>query len=171
MSSPLVQAQNLKKYFKIKGRGELHAVDDVSFTINEGETFGLVGESGCGKSTIGNLVMRLLDPTEGKLLYRGKNIYESSREEKTELCKKMQIIFQDPYSSLNPRKPSAAFSGNPIRFRKSENQRKNRRCLSANCATESAFPTAYWTIFPTSWMAVCARLWESHVPFRYRRIS
>ena len=168
MSSPLVQAQNLKKYFKIKGRGELHAVDDVSFTINEGETFGLVGESGCGKSTIGNLVMRLLDPTEGKLLYRGKNIYECSREEKTELCKKMQIIFQDPYSSLNPRKTIRSILGESYQIQKIGKSKEEQEMLVREL---SAFPTAYWTIFPTSWMAVCARLWESHVPFRYRRIS
>ena len=118
MSDAILEVKHLKKYFKIKGRGELHAVDDVSFTINEGETFGLVGESGCGKRTIGNLVMRLLDPTEGKLLYRGKNIYESSREEKTELCKKMQIIFQDPYSSLNPRKPIRSILGESYQIQK-----------------------------------------------------
>lgn len=129
MSNPLVQAQNLKKYFKIKGRGELHAVDDVSFTINEGETFGLVGESGCGKSTIGNLVMRLLDPTEGKLLYRGKNIYESSREEKTELCKKMQIIFQDPYSSLNPRKTIRSILGESYQIQKIGKSKEEQEML------------------------------------------
>lgn len=104
MSDALLEARNLKKYFKIKNKGELHAVDDVSFSINAGETFGLVGESGCGKSTIGNLVMRLLAPTSGELLYRGKNIYDANHVEQAELCRKMQIIFQDPYSSLNPRK-------------------------------------------------------------------
>lgn len=101
---PLVQAQNLKKYFKITKKKTLHAVDDVSFEIYPGETLGLVGESGCGKSTVGNVIMRLLSHTDGKLLYRGKNIFEADRQEAMGLCQKMQIIFQDPYSSLNPRK-------------------------------------------------------------------
>ena len=101
---PLIQAQHLKKYFKINKKKTLHAVDDVSFEIYPGETLGLVGESGCGKSTVGNVIMRLLPRTDGKLLYRGKDIFEASKEESMELCKKMQIIFQDPYSSLNPRK-------------------------------------------------------------------
>lgn len=101
---PLVEAQHLKKYFKITKDKTLHAVDDVSFAIYPGETLGLVGESGCGKSTVGNVVMRLLPRTEGKLLYRGKDIFEANHEEAMDLCRKMQIIFQDPYSSLNPRK-------------------------------------------------------------------
>lgn len=101
---PLIQAQHLKKYFKINKKKTLHAVDDVSFEIYPGETLGLVGESGCGKSTVGNVIMRLLPRTDGKLLYRGKDIFEAGKEEAMELCKKMQIIFQDPYSSLNPRK-------------------------------------------------------------------
>lgn len=101
---PLVQAQNLKKYFKITKKKTLHAVDDVSFEIYPGETLGLVGESGCGKSTVGNVIMRLLPHTDGKLLYRGKNIFEADRQEAMGLCRNMQIIFQDPYSSLNPRK-------------------------------------------------------------------
>ena len=100
---PLVQAKNLKKYFKIKRRGLLHAVDDISFEIFPGETLGLVGESGCGKSTVGNVVMRLHEKTGGSLLYKGKDVF-TEWSNKMELCKNMQIIFQDPYSSLNPRK-------------------------------------------------------------------
>ena len=100
---PLIQAKNLKKYFEIPRKGQLHAVDDVNFEIYPGETLGMVGESGCGKSTVGNVVMRLYDKTGGSLLYRGKDIF-TEWSDKLELCKKMQIIFQDPYSSLNPRK-------------------------------------------------------------------
>lgn len=101
---PLLRAEHLKKHFKIKKKGLLHAVDDVSFYVNEGETLGIVGESGCGKSTVGNLVMRLLPKTEGELYYRGINVFSASGEESMRLRKKMQIIFQDPFSSLNPRK-------------------------------------------------------------------
>ena len=101
---PLLRAEHLKKYFKIKKKGQLHAVDDVSFSVNEGETLGVVGESGCGKSTVGNLVMRLLPKTEGALYYRGIDVFNASGEESMYLRKKMQIIFQDPFSSLNPRK-------------------------------------------------------------------
>lgn len=103
-NTPLIEIQNLKKYFEIKGKGNLHAVDDVSFNIYPGETLGLVGESGCGKSTVGNLLMRLLPATSGKMLYRGKDILFAGNSEIKEYRKKMQIIFQDPFSSLNPKK-------------------------------------------------------------------
>lgn len=101
---PLIEAKNLKKYFHIKRKGILHAVDDVSFTVMPGETVALVGESGCGKSTIGNLVMRLLKPTEGQLFYQGQDVFAAGGEFSMELRKKMQMIFQDPFFSLNPRK-------------------------------------------------------------------
>jgi oligopeptide/dipeptide ABC transporter ATP-binding protein len=100
----LIEAKSLRKYFKIPGKGFLHAVDDLSFSVEEGQTLGLVGESGCGKSTVGNVVMRLIPSSGGELLYRGKNVFTAGKEESLELRKHMQIIFQDPYSSLNPRK-------------------------------------------------------------------
>ena len=102
MSEPLLEVRNLKKYFQTK-RGLLYAVDNVSFTIEEGRTLGLVGESGCGKSTTGRAILRLHEPTSGEVLYRGKNILELSKEEMREMRSKMQMVFQDPYSSLNPR--------------------------------------------------------------------
>ena len=99
---PLVQAKNLKKYFTVPRKGLLHAVDDVSLTIYPGETLGLVGESGCGKTTVGNVIMKIHPKTEGSIDYRGKDIF-TEWTDKLELCKKMQMIFQDPYSSLNPK--------------------------------------------------------------------
>jgi len=98
----LVRVEHLKKYFKSPA-GMLHAVDDVSFSINEGETLGVVGESGCGKSTLGRVVLKLLEPTDGRIIFNEKDITNISRKENTELRRQVQIIFQDPYSSLNPR--------------------------------------------------------------------
>ena len=104
-SAPLIEVKNLKKYFSISKDRILHAVDDVSFTINEGETLGLVGESGCGKSTVGIVVMRLQPATSGECLVEGADVFKcKSRKEDLQYKKKMQIVFQDPYSSLNPKK-------------------------------------------------------------------
>ncbi len=100
--STILEVNNLKKYFKVNA-GALHAVDGVSFKIEEGETLGVVGESGCGKSTLGRVVLHLLDNTGGQILYRGEDITNVSREKLSELRREMQIIFQDPFSSLNPR--------------------------------------------------------------------
>lgn len=102
MSEPLLEVRHLKKYFPTK-KGLLYAVDDVSFSIEQGRTLGLVGESGCGKSTTGRLILRLHEATGGEILYRGKNILELSAGEMRRMRSKMQIVFQDPYSSLNPR--------------------------------------------------------------------
>lgn len=104
MSEVLVEVKNLRKYFKVKKKGMLHAVEDVSFQINEGETLGLVGESGCGKSTVGNLIMRLIPADSGEIYYKGMDIRKLKGKEAKDMCKNMQVIFQDPYSSLNPRK-------------------------------------------------------------------
>lgn len=98
----LLEVKNLKKYFK-KGNGVNHAVDDVSFTINRGETLGVVGESGCGKSTLGRTIIRLQDATDGQIILDGKDITHVKGAELKEVREKAQIIFQDPYSSLNPR--------------------------------------------------------------------
>lgn len=100
----LVNIKHLKKYFDVKNKKKLHAVDDLSFDIYPGETLGLVGESGCGKSTVGNVIMRLLEPTAGEMYFQGKSVFDASGKDRLGLCREMQIIFQDPYSSLNPRK-------------------------------------------------------------------
>ena len=101
----LIEVKNLKKYFHV-GKGRvLHAVDDVSFSLNKGQTLGLVGESGCGKSTVGTVIMRLQDPTSGEVLMDGKDIFKCrDRKENLQYRREMQIVFQDPYSSLNPKK-------------------------------------------------------------------
>ena len=105
MSEILIQAKNIKKYFPTSDRSKVvKAVDDISFDIYKGETLGVVGESGCGKSTTGRMVLKLLDCTEGTVLYKGKDIGKMKGKEMRSLRKEMQIIFQDPYASLDPRK-------------------------------------------------------------------
>lgn len=109
MRQEILRIENLKKHFPIKKGllsrtvGHVKAVDGVSFSIYEGETFGLVGESGCGKSTTGRMVLRLMNPSEGNVIFRGENILELPKDRMQKLRREMQIIFQDPYSSLDPR--------------------------------------------------------------------
>ena len=102
MGKELLAVKHIKKYFKTP-KGLLHAVDDVTFSIEEGETLGVVGESGCGKSTLGRTILHLLDPTDGEIVFEGQDISKMDTQTFKESRKKMQIIFQDPYSSLNPR--------------------------------------------------------------------
>jgi len=104
LNQPLIKINHLKKYFPIKDQGMLHAVDDINLDIPAGETLGLVGESGCGKSTAGLTLVRLLQPTSGKVFFNDDDIFSLKGQESKEIRKKMQIIFQDPYSSLNPKK-------------------------------------------------------------------
>ncbi|MCG5104473.1 ABC transporter ATP-binding protein [Oceanobacillus alkalisoli] len=109
MSQPILEVNGLKKYFPIQGGifgktiGEVKAVDDVTFHVREGEILGIVGESGCGKSTTGKSIFRLIEPTEGEVKFEGKDITNLRSEEMRKLRRDMQIIFQDPYASLNPR--------------------------------------------------------------------
>jgi oligopeptide/dipeptide ABC transporter ATP-binding protein len=98
----VLEVKNLKKYFNVSA-GLLHAVDGVSFSIKRGETIGVVGESGCGKSTLGRVLLHLIDNTDGQIIFNGKDITKVDRKKLSELRKKMQLIFQDPFSSLNPR--------------------------------------------------------------------
>lgn len=103
MSEYLMEVKNLKKYFKTRS-GMLHAVDDVTFALRSGETLGVVGESGCGKSTLGRTLVKLLDPTEGQILFEGEDITYARGAQLKRLRTRIQMIFQDPFSSLNPRK-------------------------------------------------------------------
>ena len=109
----LVEAENLKKYFKTP-RGMLHAVDDVSFKIEKGKTLGVVGESGCGKSTLGRTLIHLHEPTEGKIIFDGEDISKIQKSELKAKRKNMQMIFQDPFSSLNPRMSVSQIIAEPL---------------------------------------------------------
>lgn len=116
----LLEVRNLKKYFPIKTalgtqKGAVKAVDDVSFTIKKGTTMGLVGESGCGKSTTGRTILRLLEKTDGDIIFNGQDVNKLSKKELRSLRTKMQIIFQDPYSSLSPRLPVGEIIGEAVR--------------------------------------------------------
>jgi peptide/nickel transport system ATP-binding protein len=113
MDTPLVQTKNLKKYFRA-ANGSLHAVDNINLSIQAGSTLGVVGESGCGKSTLGRVILRLLEPTAGEIFYNGNNITHYDKKHLLELRKKMQIIFQDPFASLNPRMTISELIMEPI---------------------------------------------------------
>lgn len=123
MDKTLIQTKNLKKYFQTP-LGRLHAVDDVNISIKKGETLGVVGESGCGKSTLGRTILRLIEPTSGEVLYNGENILKYNKNEVFEIRKKMQIIFQDPYASLNPRMTVSEIIADPIRVNQTITDKK-----------------------------------------------
>jgi len=122
--SKLLEVKDLKMYFSVKSDGlfqpkkQLKAVDGVSFTIYQGETLGLVGESGCGKSTTGKLIVKILHPTDGQIFFKGKDIVSISKKEFREMRKEIQMIFQDPYSSLDPRRSNGKTIGEPLEVNK-----------------------------------------------------
>ena len=117
----LLEVENLKKYFPVKRGilsrtvGQVRAVDGVSFTLKRGETLGLVGESGCGKTTVGRSILRLIEPTDGRVTFKGQNLLGLNREELRNMRASLQIIFQDPFSSLDPRMNVGQIIAEPIR--------------------------------------------------------
>lgn len=132
MIDRLLEIKNLKKYFPLKkgilkgGDGYVRAVDGISFFIQEGNSFGLVGESGSGKTTVARTILRLIEPTEGEVLWRGRDICKFSASEMKELRKNMQMIFQDPHSSLNPRKTVFKSIAEPLTIHEGMEGRKLR---------------------------------------------
>jgi oligopeptide/dipeptide ABC transporter ATP-binding protein len=131
-AGPLVELERLKVYFPIKSGlildrhiGDIRAVDDVSLTIRRGETLGLVGESGCGKSTVGRTILRLYEPTEGRIVFDGRDISKLDEKELRPLRRRMQMVFQDPYASLNPRHSVGRIVGEPLRSHGLANRRES----------------------------------------------
>lgn len=117
MNVPLIETKSIKKYFKTPS-GSLHAVDGVNISIQKGQTLGVVGESGCGKSTLGRVILRLIEPTAGEVLFEGRDILACNSDEMLKMRKEMQIIFQDPYASLNPRMTVSEIIAEPLKVNK-----------------------------------------------------
>src|SRR5438132_5693205 len=146
---PLVEVRSVKKYFPIrKGLlqrevARVHAVDDVTFSVREGETLGLVGESGCGKSTLGRTIVRLLEPTEGSVFFEGRDISRLGRRALRPIRREMQIVFQDPYASLNPRKRVGAIIGSPLKIHGIDDQKGRRKRVQDLLETVGLSPEHY----------------------------
>lgn len=126
MSEPLIEIKGLKKHFDT-GKGKLHAVDGVNMSIEKGKTLGVVGESGCGKSTLGRTVLGLLDSTDGQIIFEGENITKADGKKFKDLRKEMQIVFQDPYSSINPRHQIGRIIGEPMFVNGIEKNKEKRK--------------------------------------------
>jgi oligopeptide transport system ATP-binding protein len=147
--APLIEVRHVKKYFPIR-KGVLqrevarvHAVDDVSFQVQEGETLGLVGESGCGKSTLGRTIVRLLEPTDGEILFRNDAIQGLGARKLRPLRREMQMVFQDPYASLNPRKRVGSIIGDPLKIHSIGDKASRKQQVEELLATVGLSPEHY----------------------------
>jgi oligopeptide transport system ATP-binding protein len=147
--TPLLEVRHVKKYFPIR-KGVLqrevarvHAVDDVSFAVREGETLGLVGESGCGKSTLGRTLVRLLEPTDGEIIFRGRPIQSLRTRRLRPLRREMQMVFQDPYASLNPRKRVGTIVSDPMRIHDIGNRAEQKHRVGEILETVGLSPEHY----------------------------
>ncbi len=147
--APLLEIKHVKKYFPIR-KGVLqrevarvHAVDDVSFAVREGETLGLVGESGCGKSTLGRTIVRLLEPTEGEIVFHGRQIEKLGARRLRPLRSEMQMVFQDPYASLNPRKRVGTIIGDPMKIHRTGDRNERRQRVGELLETVGLSPEHY----------------------------
>jgi len=148
VTANLLEVRDLVKHFPVEGGNEvLRAVDGVSFSIRGGETLGLVGESGCGKSTVGRCILRLYDPTSGKIVFENKDITHAPNREMRALRRDMQIIFQDPYSSLNPRLKILSIVGEPMEIHGIGNKTERRDRVAALLQKVGLDPT-YMNRFP-----------------------
>ncbi|MFA0816174.1 MAG: ABC transporter ATP-binding protein [Anaerofustis sp.] len=149
MDKKLLEIESLKQYFPVKAgfrkMNYVKAVDDVSFFINKGETLGLVGESGCGKTTVGRTILRLYEPTEGKIIYDGEDITHVNM---LPYRRKMQIVFQDPYASLNPRMTVGDIVGEPIDIHKLASSKKERRDMIISLLDKVGLNSEHATRFP-----------------------
>jgi oligopeptide transport system ATP-binding protein len=148
-TGPLVEVKHVKKYFPIRQGvlqrevARVHAVDDVSFAVQAGETLGLVGESGCGKSTLGRTIVRLLEPTAGEITFEGQRIDELSSRELRPLRREMQMVFQDPYASLNPRKRVGTIIEDPMKIHKLGNAKERKARVEQLLETVGLSPEHY----------------------------
>jgi len=154
MAENLLEVKNLKKYFPVKEGvfkrtvAHVKAVDDISFAVKEGETLGLVGESGCGKSTTGRTILRLLEATAGEIIFKGQNILNHDRKEMRKLRKEMQIIFQDPYASLNPRMTVGDIVGEAIDLHNLAENKKERNEMVIELLEKVGLGSEYMQRYP-----------------------
>lgn len=159
----ILRVENLKKHFETR-KGTLHAVDGVTFSVQAGKTLGIVGESGCGKSTLGRVILHLHQRTDGRIIFEGEDISNVTPAQLKELRRKMQIIFQDPYASLNPRMAIGDIIGEPLKIYKLCKSKAEREKKVREIMESWAWRSAPSTSIPTSWTAAAASGWASPGP-------
>ena len=143
----ILEVRNLKKNFDIPG-GTLHAVDQISFTLAKGKTLGVVGESGCGKSTLGRILVGLLDATDGQIIFQGRDITRVKKAQRKALRREMQMIFQDPYSSINPHFSVGETVLDPLRVSKTITDKNKRMAKVTETMELCGLPERYFNTCP-----------------------